>query len=71
MSLALATIVARTFPTWGQEVQALIVAMIAIHELIGPIGFQWALTRAGEAGRAAPAPQAGKTQATAHDKPRA
>lgn len=54
VSLALATIVARTFPGWGDEVQAIIVAMIAMHELIGPIGFQWALRRAGEAGRAAP-----------------
>lgn len=56
VSLALATIVARTFPAWGDEVQALIVAMIAIHELIGPIGFQWALSRAGEVGRASDAP---------------
>lgn len=53
VTLALSTIVARTFPTWGAEVQALIIAMIAIHELIGPIGFQWALRRAGEAGAAA------------------
>ena len=48
VTLALSTIVARTFPTWGTDVQALIIAMIAIHELVGPIGFQWALRRAGE-----------------------
>ncbi len=52
VTLALATIVARTFPTWGVEVQAVIIAMIAIHELIGPIGFQYALARAGEVGAA-------------------
>lgn len=49
VSLALATIVARSFPTWGNDLQALIVAMIALHELIGPILFQWGLRRAGEA----------------------
>lgn len=48
VTLALSTIVARTFPTWGGEIQAIIIAMIAIHELLGPIGFQYALRRAGE-----------------------
>jgi Kef-type K+ transport system membrane component KefB len=48
VTLALSAIVARTFPTWGTEVQALIIAMIAIHELVGPIGFAFALRRAGE-----------------------
>ncbi len=53
VSLALASTVARAFPGWGDEVQVLIVAMIAIHEVVGPIGFQWALRRAGEAREAA------------------
>lgn len=52
VSLALASIVARNFPGWGDDIQALIVAMIAIHEVIGPIGFQWALSKAGEVGKA-------------------
>jgi Kef-type K+ transport system membrane component KefB len=52
VTLALSTIVARTFPTWGLEIQAIIIAMIAIHELVGPIGFQYALERAGEVGAA-------------------
>jgi Kef-type K+ transport system membrane component KefB len=52
VTLALATIVARTFPTWGVEIQTMIVAMIAIHELVGPIGFQFGLRRAGEVGAA-------------------
>jgi Kef-type K+ transport system membrane component KefB len=52
VTLALATIVARNFPDWGGEVQAMIIAMIALHELVGPIGFQHALTRAGEIGGA-------------------
>jgi Kef-type K+ transport system membrane component KefB len=54
VTLALASIVGRTFPTWGAEIQALIIAMIAIHEFVGPIGFQFALRRAGEVGRALP-----------------
>jgi Kef-type K+ transport system membrane component KefB len=48
VTLALSTIVARTFPSWGGEVQAVIIAMIAIHELVGPIGFQYALKKSGE-----------------------
>jgi Kef-type K+ transport system membrane component KefB len=52
VTLALATIVARNFPDWGEDVQALIIAMIALHELLGPIGFQYALKRSGEAGAA-------------------
>lgn len=51
VTLALATIVARAFPTWGAEIQVIIVAMIALHELLGPIGFQLALRWAGEAGK--------------------
>jgi Kef-type K+ transport system membrane component KefB len=52
VTLALAAIVARAFPSWGDEIQVLIVAMIALHELVGPIGFQHALRRAGEIGAA-------------------
>lgn len=51
LTLALATIVGRTFPTWGADIQVIIVAMIGLHELIGPIGFQYALRRAGETSR--------------------
>lgn len=58
VTLALSTIVARTFPTWGPEVQGVIIAMIAIHEFVGPIGFQWALRRAGEVGLAVPVAKA-------------
>lgn len=52
VTLALATIVARTFPSWGRDIQAVIIAMIALHELLGPIGFQYSLQRAGEVGAA-------------------
>lgn len=52
VTLALSAIVARTFPVWGPDLQVLIVAMIALHELIGPIVFQYSLRRSGEAGAA-------------------
>jgi Kef-type K+ transport system membrane component KefB len=52
VTLALASILARAFPGWGEGIQTLIVAMIALHEMLGPIGFQLALSRAGELGAA-------------------
>ncbi|NLE86153.1 MAG: hypothetical protein GX607_07125 [Myxococcales bacterium] len=51
VTLALAAILGRAFPEWGDDIQVLIIAMIALHELIGPIGFQHALRRAGEIGQ--------------------
>lgn len=52
VTLALAAILQRSFPEWGDSLQVLIVAMIALHEIVGPIGFQYALGRAGEVGKA-------------------
>ena len=52
VALSLAAILGRAFPEWGDDIQILIIAMIALHELIGPIGFQHALRRAGEVGQA-------------------
>jgi Kef-type K+ transport system membrane component KefB len=52
VTLALSAIVARSFPDWGPSLQVLIVAMIALHELIGPIMFQHSLRHAGEVGAA-------------------
>jgi Kef-type K+ transport system membrane component KefB len=52
VTLALAAILANAFPDFGAKIQVLIVAMIALHEIIGPIGFQFALRRAGEVGQA-------------------
>jgi Kef-type K+ transport system membrane component KefB len=51
VTLGLAIIVATEFPDWGLRLQALIVALIAIHEMAGPILFRAALLRAGEVGR--------------------
>jgi Kef-type K+ transport system membrane component KefB len=51
VTLGLTLIVAAEFPTWGTQVQTLSLALIAIHELVGPVLFRSALARAGEVGR--------------------
>jgi Kef-type K+ transport system membrane component KefB len=50
VTLGLAILVAAEFSDWGRAVQTLVVAMIALHELVGPILFKAALERAGEVG---------------------
>jgi Kef-type K+ transport system membrane component KefB len=51
VTLGLTLIVAAEFPGWGTRMQTLMVALIAIHELIGPVLFRTALERAGEIGK--------------------
>ena len=51
VTLGLTILVAREFPDWGLRVQSLMVALIAIHELIGPVLFRAALDRTGEIGK--------------------
>ena len=53
VTLGLTLIVAAEFPTWGATMQTLMVALIAIHQFIGPVLFRSALAKAGEIGRAA------------------
>jgi Kef-type K+ transport system membrane component KefB len=50
VTLGLAIIIGTEFPDWGARLQALIVALIAMHEMVGPILFRAALSRAGEVG---------------------
>jgi Kef-type K+ transport system membrane component KefB len=50
VTLGLATILADEFPTWGARVQTLVVALTALHVLVGPMIFKAALQRAGEIG---------------------
>jgi Kef-type K+ transport system membrane component KefB len=49
VTLALAQLTASRFPGWGEVLATLIVAMVALHELIGPAAFAWTIRRAGEA----------------------
>jgi Kef-type K+ transport system membrane component KefB len=48
IALGLAQLARRAFPAWGVSLEALVVAMIGVHELVGPICFRRALVRAGE-----------------------
>ena len=48
ITLGFASVVATEFPGWGNQVQLLLVASIAIHELVGPILFRRGLAQAGE-----------------------
>jgi Kef-type K+ transport system membrane component KefB len=48
VSLGLAKLVADRFPEFGAELSALIIATIAINQVIGPAAFKWALSYVGE-----------------------
>jgi trehalose-6-phosphate synthase/Kef-type K+ transport system membrane component KefB len=48
ITLGLASALATQFPTWGGQVQMLLVALIAVDELVGPALFREGLARAGE-----------------------
>ena len=56
ITLGLAATVATEFSTWGGQVQMLLVALIAIDELLGPALFRSGLVRAGEIDAQAPRP---------------
>ena len=48
VTLGIANIVRERFPVWGVQVAAIIIAMIAVNQLLGPPAFRWALLGAGE-----------------------
>jgi trehalose-6-phosphate synthase/Kef-type K+ transport system membrane component KefB len=48
ITLGLAAVLAVEFPTWGARIQMLLVALIAIDELVGPALFRVGLARGGE-----------------------
>jgi Kef-type K+ transport system membrane component KefB len=60
VTLGLTLIVAGEYPTWGATVQTLSVALIALHQLVGPVLFRAALSRAGEIGRMDAPPEAAR-----------
>ncbi|MFQ6083834.1 MAG: cation:proton antiporter [Candidatus Aminicenantia bacterium] len=51
VALGMAIIIERTFPQWGAQFKALILAVIAINQIIGPILLQRIIFQAGEAGK--------------------
>jgi trehalose 6-phosphate synthase len=56
ITVGLASVLAAEFPTWGRQVQILLIALIAIDELLGPPLFRIGLSRAGEIDERAPRP---------------
>jgi trehalose 6-phosphate synthase len=56
ITLGLASVVATEFVTWGPAFQTLLVALIALHEMVGPLLFRYGLARAGELGPQLPRP---------------
>ena len=48
MAIGLASVVAEVFPTFGAELRTLLLALIALNQLVGPILFRRALVTAGE-----------------------
>jgi trehalose-6-phosphate synthase/Kef-type K+ transport system membrane component KefB len=48
ITLGFASVMATEFPDWGGRVQTLLIALIAIDELLGPSLFRMGLARAGE-----------------------
>jgi len=56
--VTLAALARRAFPEWNVSLEALIVAMVGVHQLAGPICFQWALRRTGELDAPSRAPRA-------------
>ena len=56
LTLGLSSVIERTFPSFGAGFRSLVVATVAINELVGPILFKLALDRTGESGRGVPVP---------------
>jgi Kef-type K+ transport system membrane component KefB len=48
MAITLAAVLRSAFPEWNVSLEALLVAMIGFHALIGPVGFLWAWRRTAE-----------------------
>jgi Kef-type K+ transport system membrane component KefB len=48
VTLGLAAMARRAFPEWGVSLEALVVVMIGVHEIVGPLCFRRALRLTGE-----------------------
>ncbi|WP_022851765.1 cation:proton antiporter [Limisalsivibrio acetivorans] len=48
VSIGFAKIIGTTFPGWGEEFRTLILAVVAMNQIAGPVGFKWGLKKAGE-----------------------
>lgn len=48
VGLGLATVVAGTFPEWGQEFATIVISVIIVNQIVGPPFFKWAINIVGE-----------------------
>ena len=48
LTLGLSLVVVRAFPQFGGDFRSLVIATVAINEVVGPICFKLALDRSGE-----------------------
>ena len=51
IALALALLVQRTFPSFGNEAAVIVFGVVGMNELIAPVLLKLAMQRSGEAGR--------------------
>lgn len=49
VTFGLASLISRTFPGFGERIEVLIIAMVTVHELLGPVLVRKALQKVGEA----------------------
>ena len=62
LALTVAAVLRRAFPESNVSLEALLVAIIGVHQVAGPLCFQWALRRSGDAAqREADEPRAPET----------
>jgi len=54
LTIGLAVVVERAFPQFGSSFRSLVIAAVAINEVVGPVLFKLALDRAGESAAVAP-----------------
>jgi Trk K+ transport system NAD-binding subunit/Kef-type K+ transport system membrane component KefB len=57
VGLGLATIVASTFPEWGEEFASIIISVIVINQIVGPPLFKWAINLVKEGHERASVPE--------------
>jgi Kef-type K+ transport system membrane component KefB len=54
LTLGLSVVIVRTFPEFGEGFRSLVIATVALNEMVGPVLFKYALDRSGESQGALP-----------------
>lgn len=69
LALALSSIFAKAFPSFGAEARSLMLGVVAINQIITPAIYQWALIKSGEAGKRVPTAPADEPEGGALSAP--